>query len=54
MRADDAATSYGLAVDARLAGGRGVTGPGADLDRRLGDARRQFAGTARSALALDA
>jgi len=50
----DAATSYGLAVDARLAGGRGVTGPGADLDRRLGDARREFAGTARSALALDA
>jgi hypothetical protein len=50
----DAATSYGLAVDARLEGGRGAAGPGTDLERRLADARREFAGTARAALALDA
>jgi hypothetical protein len=49
----DAATSYGLAVDARLDGGRGAAGPGTDLERRLADARREFAGTARAALALD-
>jgi hypothetical protein len=50
----DAATSYGLAVDARLEGGRGASAPGPDLERRLGDARREFAGTARTALSLDA
>src|SRR5947209_15765357 len=50
----DAATSYGLVVDALLEGGRGAAAPGPDLERRLGDARRDFAGTARAALALDA
>jgi hypothetical protein len=50
----DAATSYGLAVDARLEGGRGAAAPGHDLERRLGEARGAFAGTARTALALDA
>ena len=50
----DAATSYGLAVDARLEGGRGAAAPGHDLERRLADARRGFAGTVRAALALDA
>jgi hypothetical protein len=49
----DLATAYGLAVDARLEGGRGAAAPGTDVARRLGDARREFAGTARTALALD-
>ena len=44
----------GLVVDARLEGGRGAAAPGPDLERRLSDARRDFAGTARAALALDA
>jgi hypothetical protein len=47
----DAASSYGTAVEARYEGGRGAS-VGADLERRLGEARREFAGTARGALAL--
>src|SRR5919199_374949 len=39
----DAATSYGVAVDARLEGGRGTAAPGHDLERRLGEARGSFA-----------
>jgi hypothetical protein len=50
----DAATSFGIAVDARLEGGRGNAGPGTDLERRLADTRDAFAGTARTALSLDA